>query len=198
MMKEKVFQEKDGLIVVEIESVPIPSEEYSRENSYKGIWNEWKAETELKGYTGNCYYTWAGPDLFANPGCGILTYKVQIENEGKYSFSIHNRHDNLDPTESNDAFVKVDNGIWVKTFSAVRGEWTWSTFFEFGHHQKEPASIVFTKGLHTLQICGRSNGFSINRFVLFQEAVNGQDTQLPESIVLDSKKNDPTIRKTGV
>lgn len=180
ILDQKVYQEKDGLLIVEIESFPLAGV-FSRENSYKGIWNEWVAETEIDGFTGSSYYRWGGPDVKWNPGSGILRYTFHIENAGLYRFAIHNRHDNEDRSESNDAFVRVDGGQWYKTKSRVHRQWTWSTWYERSHEFSEPSAHDFESGVHTIEIAGRSNGFCIDRFFLAKEGVDAEDLSLPES-----------------
>jgi hypothetical protein len=181
-LDDTVFQEKDGLLVVEIESVPLAGV-FSREASYAGIWNEWVAETDHDGFTGECYYRWGGPDVKWNPGSGILRYSFHIENPGRYLFAIRNRHDNEDKSESNDAFVRVDGGQWYKTKSRVHRQWTWSTWYERSHELSEPCWHDLEAGLHTIEICGRSNSFCLDRFFLAKEGVDGEDVALPQSDV---------------
>jgi hypothetical protein len=180
ILDEKVYQEKDGLLIVQIESVPLAGV-FSRENSYKGIWNEWVADTTHEGFTGGCYYRWGGPDVKWNPGSGILKYTFHIENEGRYLFAIRNRHDNDDKSESNDAFVRVDGGQWYKTKSRVHRQWTWSTWYERSHELSEPCWHEFAPGIHTIETSGRSNNFCLDRFFLAKEGVNAEDPSLPES-----------------
>lgn len=164
---DQAFQEQDGLLVVEIESAPTS--------------DDWVRETSLSGYTGAAYYTWDGPNRYNAPGSGVLTYRINITTPGTYNFRMHNRHDFPDSTLANDVFVKLNDGDWVKTFSPRRGEWTWTTRHEFGHNDKPLAEYTLDAGVHALQFSGRSNGFSIDRFVLYLDGVDGEDTNLPES-----------------
>lgn len=168
LQTQPVYQESGGIVVVEIESAAaVPS---------------WASQTALAGYTGTSYYTWTGPDLFGSPGSGILNYRLNISAAGTYSFRIHNRHDFADSTEQNDVFTRLDGGTWVKTYSSQRGQWTWATNHEFSGTDKPPAQYVLSAGIHTLEISGRSHGFSIDRFHLYLPSVtNPLDTSRPQS-----------------
>jgi hypothetical protein len=163
-----VYQESGGIVVVEIESEPVAG--------------NWVKETSLAGYTGTGYYTWRGADVFNSPGQGVLRYQVQIHTAGTYQFRIRNRHDHADSTLENDCFTRMDGGAWVKTFSSARGAWVWNTNHEFSHDSKPAAQYALAAGLHTLEISGRSKGFSIDRFILYLPSVaNPTDPGRPES-----------------
>ena len=161
------FKEQNGLVVMEVESVPVSG--------------SWVKETSMGGYTGSGYYTWRGPTQFNTPGQGVLKYQVTITNPGKYNFRIHNRHDAADATASNDVFARLNGGSWTKTFSYVRGQWTWVTNFDYGHGNQPQASYYLSAGTHTIEISGRSAGFSIDRISLYKDGVNGTSTSLPQS-----------------
>jgi len=162
------FQEAGGILVMEVESAP-PA-------------GDWKAETELKGFKGECYYTWRGQNYFKNPSQkGVLTYTFVITTPGKYHLRIHNRHDFHDSTESNDCYTRMDGGKWVKTFSSKRGEWTFHSNHEFSHSSKLPANYELSAGVHTLELAGRSKDFSIDRIHLFLDGKKGDDASLPQS-----------------
>jgi len=154
--------------VVEIESHPVSG--------------SWARETSLAGYTGSAYYTWRGADLFGSPGSGVLRYRFSVSTGGTWHLRIHNRHDFADSTEQNDCFTRMDGGAWVKTFSSTRGQWTWATNHEFDANTKPPAQYTLTAGTHTLELSGRSQGFSIDRFHLYRDGVaNPTDPTRPPS-----------------
>ena len=161
------FKEQNGLVVMEVESAPVAG--------------GWVKETSMSGYTGGGYYTWRGATQFNTPGQGTLKYQVTITNAGKYNFRIHNRHDAADATASNDVFARLNGGSWTKTFSYVRGQWTWVTNFDYGHSNQPQASYYLSAGTHTIEISGRSAGFSIDRLSLYKDGVNGTSTSLPQS-----------------
>lgn len=165
---ETVFLETDGRIAMEVESFPVAG--------------DWKAEKDLVGFSGDSYYTWRSSAKMSRAGQGILTFRILVTNPGKHHLRIHNRHDFADSTEENDCFMKLDDGPWVKTFSHKRGEWTWATNHEFDHARKPPAEYELSAGLHTLQLAGRSKGFSIDRIHLYRDGVkDGTDLKAPVS-----------------
>jgi hypothetical protein len=159
------YVEENHLLVVEVE--------------HAAAVDQWAVETALPGFTGDSYYTWRGPDYFGTPGMAVLTYHFYINNPGEFNFRIHNRHDYPDATEENDVWAKLDNGIWIKTFSPVRGQWTWGTFFDFTSHQTN-AAYHLSPGEHTIYIAARSHGFSIDRIHLHKNPAN-ENTSLPVS-----------------
>lgn len=63
------FLEKDGLIVMEAESVPI-------------VW-PWVVENTVQNYTGLAYYRFNGNTVQKGPPNGTLSYKFYINTPGK-------------------------------------------------------------------------------------------------------------------
>ncbi|MEL6714228.1 MAG: hypothetical protein AAFP86_10665, partial [Planctomycetota bacterium] len=128
------------------------------------------------------YLTWTGPNLYSTPGTDTFGFDLWIEEPGTYAFRIHNRHDDPDSTLSNDLWVRMDGGDWVKAFSWERGTWTWATQHEFSASDKPPAAYVLTAGNHRIEFSGRSADFSVDRFHLYLDSVaNPLDTSRPES-----------------
>lgn len=162
------FLPDDGLIVIELES-----------GSAAGSWAE---ETSLTGFTGSSYLTWTGPNHYSDAGNDTFGFDFWIEDAGTYAFRIHNRHDHADSTLANDAWVRMDDGDWVKTFSWQRGQWTWATNHEFSHTNKPEASYVLSRGNHRIEFSGRSADFSMDRFHLYDSGVvDPMSTNHPES-----------------
>lgn len=158
----------DGLIVIELES-----------GAAAGSWTE---ETALAGYTGASYLRWTGPNLFNVPATDAFGFDIWIEEAGVYDFRIHNRHDDPDSTMSNDCWVRMDDGEWVKVFSSQRGQWTWRTNHEFGPNDKPAAEYDLARGNHRIEFSGRSFDFSIDRFHLYDDGVvDPLNTAHPES-----------------
>ncbi len=166
------FQANQGLVVIEIESVPAAG--------------SWTPSTTFPGFTGTSYYRWDGPDLFSNPGVDPLIYQFDITDPGDYEFHLHNRHEDPQPDQENDCWVKVDNGPWLKVFSnmgaATVGVWNWHSIAEDGGGAQFQAEYNLGVGRHTVQISGRSNGFKIDRMVFFRDYVSdGLDLAKPQS-----------------
>ena len=85
-----IWQEQDGLLIVEVESVPLKGI-HTRALSFKGVWDEWVADTETRGHNGACCYRWGGPELTWNPGSGLLRYRIHIQTPGEYALAIRSR-----------------------------------------------------------------------------------------------------------
>jgi hypothetical protein len=180
-----IFEEENGLVVIEAEAHPIVEEAFSKPASYRGVWNEWVAETHKAGFTGDCYYRWGGPVLKGNPGSGILTYRFRIKQAGSYrlvlrSFSEASGVDNA-------VFTRLDGGQWLKGKSKVHGEWTWSWMYEFHHDDanpsREPCWHELAEGVHTLEVSGRCTNFCFDRLVWAVANVNFENPRLPQSAV---------------
>lgn len=169
---ELCFQAQAGAVIVEVESHPAVE--------------EWAVETAVPGYTGSAYYTWRGPDLFASPGAGVMAYIIEIDTPGEYQLRLHNLHVHPDSTLANDVFTRMDQTTWIKTFSPVRGEWTWATWFEFANHSQDSTPGHFLNaGRHLFEFSARSADFSLDRFVLYLEGVDVLDPALPPSPACD-------------
>ncbi len=166
-----LYEEVEGVVVMEVESGLLARQ------------HAWKGETAMEGYTGKGYLTWGGPDLLKQPGSGMIAFRFRIPADGKYHLRLRNRHDFEDATEQNDCYTRVDDGKWTKTFSPVRGQWTWRTHHEHNHSEKPPASYDLKAGEHTLLLAGRSKGFSIDRIHLIRDGVKGgENEKLPETL----------------
>lgn len=166
-----VFQESNGIVVVEVES-HAPS-------------GDWVSENSLSGFAGNSYYRWAGANLYSSPGHSILRYEVSVSQSVTYQFRLHNRHDHPDPSLSNDCYIRVDGGAWQKVFSnygtASVAVWNWESRFD-DHGARPLTSYALDAGNHVFEISGRSSNFMIDRFHLYRSTVsNPLDLSRPES-----------------
>lgn len=158
----------DGLLVIDLESGAAAG--------------SWATETSLTGFTGSSYLTWRGATNYNTPGVDTFGFDFWIEDPGSYGFRIHNRHDFHDSTEENDCWVRMDGGDWVKVFSWQRGQWTWTTNQEFSSSNKPEALYELSAGNHRIEFSGRSAGFSMDRFHLFDDGVvDPMSTSHPES-----------------
>jgi len=158
------YVETDDAVMVEIESSPVV--------------DDWVLENTFSGYSGSGYYTWRGPEYFAEPGNAILSYPISLTNQGTYRLDIHNWHP-THPSDMNDVWVRLDGGDWIKGFSNHIDRWTW----DFNFHQSSLGPAYFhgvTPGLHVLELSARSYGFSLDRFTLSTNE-SGQSVTLPVS-----------------
>jgi len=155
------FTEQKGIVVVEVESTPTVG--------------NWVSETIWPDYTGTAYYRWNGANQLTNPGVARLKYDIAIEHAGDYRLALRNRHEDPDPGQENDCWVKMDSGPWIKAFSnngpGTVGQWNWETKFEITHGTEILPIYTLSPGLHTFEISGRSKHFQIDRFHLFLDTV---------------------------
>ena len=162
------FLPEDGLIVIDFESGAAAG--------------SWATESSLTGFTGASYLTWRGSNNYSTSGVDEFGFDFWITDAGSYDFRIHNRHDFHDSTEENDCWVRMDGGAWVKVFSFQRGQWTWVTNHEFSENNKPEAAFELAAGNHRIEFSGRSAGFSMDRFHLFDGGVvDPMNTSHPES-----------------
>ncbi len=160
-----VYVETDDAVVIEIESVS-PVE-------------DWQLKTHFPGFTGDGYYVWQGPQYFADPGHGILTYPISLTKSSDYGLNIRNSHP-TNPSLFNDVWVRLDDGPWIKSFSNVIDEWTYDFNFDRGGNLGAAKFKNVTSGLHTLELSARSSGFRLDRLVLSANGM-GQLDDWPES-----------------
>jgi hypothetical protein len=183
-----VFVEEDGRINFDIAAAPLPGT-FSPDSAYRGIWQEWAAETEIPGYSGDCYYRWIGPDVKWNAGCGPLTYRFFVDEPGLYLITMRNFSQDLSPgrLRANGAFMRLDGQQWHKVKSKEHGQWTWSFMYEHFHDPSEenpsrqPCWRHFDHGIHTLELSGRQTGMIFDRIAIAREGVEAHDLALPVS-----------------
>ena len=160
-----VYVETDDAVVIEVESVP-PVE-------------DWQLKTHFPGFTGDGYYVWHGPQYFAEPGHGILTYPISLTKSSDYGLNIRNSHP-THPSLLNDVWVRLDDGPWIKSFSNVIDEWTYDFNFDQGGNLEAAKFKNVSSGLHMLELSARSSGFRLDRLVLSANGM-GQLDDWPES-----------------
>ncbi len=177
-----VFEEQNGRLIVEIESVAAVS--------------DWHETVEFPGYTGSAAYLWtrSGTTGGARAEAGAITYHFTINTPGNYEFRWRSRiGEGTNGTEANDSWVRFPTGSnvdgehplngWTKGFMNQINAWSWRTVTV--DHVGEVIRQHFTAGDHTLQIAGRSHGHVLDRFVLYKyDQVNFNDgvfTNAPQS-----------------
>lgn len=156
------FEEKDGLLVIQAESID-PAIGWTEEDSVD-VGNS---------FTGDGYFKWTGPAYMGEPGHGEIAYKIIINTPGLYTLNIRNYHNNPDPSEDNDVWTKMDDGPWIKTFSGTKDEWTWATNHELSEDNKPAATYDLTAGQHTFYLSGRSVDFYIDKYHFFLPGTTG-------------------------
>jgi hypothetical protein len=171
METSRKYMEKDGVVVIEAESAP----------STQG----WKYFADNSGQTGYGYYEWQVEGQGIAAGKGLLKYRFEISTPGNYQLLLRgkikdpkNRLDTLDP-DGNDVWVKFIGGKDVEKQAALGDQW--SKIAILGHpegwtfntnadqsktHETTPACRHFEKGIYTIELSGRSQGYAIDRLVL--------------------------------
>lgn len=170
-----VFNEQAGQLVIEVESAAAAA--------------GWHKSTNFADYRGSGHYEWTGSNNtnVKNAGEGLLTYYFTINTPGNYEFRLRSFiGEGNNNTESNDLWVRFPTGSnisgeqalddWTKAYMNKLGEWTWTTktVDNVGRKLRQH----FTAGDHTMQISGRSTGFVIDRFALYNyDTVDFDDDQ---------------------
>jgi len=155
------YLEQGGMIAIEIED--------------KGP-NGWSTPSSPTGFSGDGFLRWDGPNYFNSPGNSILTYQILATNAGNYRVSLRNRHDDPNPTEENDTWIRMNGGPWIKMFSNnpnTPGNWNWESRFELPGPQYTTANFDINVGINTLQFSARSRGFMMDRVHLYLPGTSG-------------------------
>lgn len=102
------FIEQNGLVVIEMESAdqPLPG---SWETSSTYSTTTSPNVNNPGGATGGDFIIWQAGQNLGNPGQGLLTYQVQINNPGTYQFKWRNQVGlGTNTTEHNDTWLKIE------------------------------------------------------------------------------------------
>lgn len=206
---DKVFVEKDGIVVMEAENT----------TSSLGQWVKHTSTSKhsfLKGFTGGGAIQFTGNSECGGSPKSILRYYVQINNPSRYRLHIRALEKQLDGAAgdcANDCYVACpsqDPPIGGQTgceskltkyvaWRATSPDWTWDLKLECGHHDFSDAYYVFSEpGVYEFQIAGRSKNFFVDRIVLARYTTNpaiAQDITNPESELVSAGAT--PVRPTG-
>lgn len=167
--QDKVFQESGGLLVMEAESSPLPAA-------------NWTASTTLAGFTGGAYYVYTGPTTNrALPQNGVITYRFNITNPGKYNLRIHAH--SAGTLGWPDVFARFDSDGWLYVFSDTRlaKTWNWNTYYDTGTSHLRVV-VTLGVGLHTMTFTGRVVDWAYDRIHIYKDGVaNPESKNLPQS-----------------
>lgn len=182
-----IFNEKDGLVTIEFEDA-----------TFSG---DWKLKSDGDSFTGKGYMVWEGTQHLSDPGTGMATYKIKIENTGTYQFiwksAVKTGNNGTDHNDSwvrfNDATnfyaQKGDSRVYPKDVGKIpnpagASKDGWFKIYRSGSNLdfKWQSSTfdnnghdVFVSfespGIYTMEISARSSGHGIDKFVLFNTAV---------------------------
>lgn len=184
---ESVFQEVDGKIVIEAESVPLTG--------------KWVFEKSEPDYTGEGYlrYLPENINVIHSLARGVLTYKLRITTPGKYRMALKHSHRGAPERDKwNDAWtlMGIDPapfGNIRKTYHAISKEqfengegFTFQTTHDnygtVAHREGHFSKPIYdlSAGDHYFFIVGRSGGYRLDRIHFFLEGVEGiADDSIP-------------------
>jgi hypothetical protein len=172
--QNKTFHEKNGLVVVECESVPAGDSWVLRSGSYV-----LKGTNTVAGYTGNGCYHFTGNTETSGSVKGTMAYLIHITNPGKYRLYLRGMEAPIESgagDQANDCYIKMVGqsgceGTFTKYVRLGNSyEWTFGIRLECSSHTFSDAIYELSAGTHTFQIAGRSKNFLIDRFVLINSA----------------------------
>ncbi|MEM9237895.1 MAG: hypothetical protein AAGB14_14065, partial [Verrucomicrobiota bacterium] len=186
----QIFEEVDGKLVIEAESVPLT--------------DQWIIDTEEEGFSGSGYIRWMPSWIgeISHQHQGALAYRIRITNPGKYRLALRSSHKGAPERDKwNDCWTVMGMnpvspyGITRKTYHSINQKefdggagFTWNTTHDnYGSVAKKEGHFSrpiydLGKGDHYFWICGRSGGFRIDKIHFFKEGVEGfQDDSAPVS-----------------
>ncbi len=178
---KSTFQEVDGKIVIEAESVPLT--------------DQWILDTTETNYSGTGYIRWMPSWIgkISHQHQGVLVYKLRITNPGKYRMAMRSSHAGAPERDKwNDCWTVMGlnpvhpYGTTRKTYHAINQEmfdngagFTWHTTHDnYGTVAKTDGHFSvpiydLTAGDHYFWILGRSGGFRIDKIHFYKEGVAG-------------------------
>jgi len=211
---EHVYNESDGLVIMEVENTESPL----------GLW---KKETSLSGYTGSGYLEFTGNSYEIGKVHSPLIYNFKINQGGIYVLDLHCAKMTIKGRTdwANDCFVRVvgdytsgegshdvPNGnaslnllkTDTKFFGGKSDAWEWASgdfdptggrLDPGGKKNKRKAVYNFKSGeTYTLVLSGRSKGFRVDRIVFRLDSVRmkeAQDLGKAESKKIEGTPPDP-------
>jgi hypothetical protein len=158
---ERVWEEYDGLVVIEAEHVEkLPSGVY--------------IESSTPGYTGSGYLRFAATYSSSSGAVNyskvnqdiVLTYKVYVNNPGHYLIKLRNYHQFMDG--DNDCWVSVNQFRWRKFWDNNKTTWTYDEGYTrfYVSHAPDGVNVPLSAGLNTIQVAGRASGYKLDRIIL--------------------------------
>lgn len=165
-----VYLESDHRVVFEVEDHALVS--------------PWTIETGVSGYTGTGFIR-GGEDHFQNPGVGVLSFRIQVANSGRYQLNWRNRIGlGSDKTEHNDSWARMtdlngnpkapvgptdpDDGLWHKVYVTVANQWDYGSSNDDVNQVALAWDLVAGETYH-FEISTRSKDHLLDRVVLWDQ-----------------------------
>lgn len=160
----KVFKEKDGLLIMELEHAPLP--------------DLWAFRADTSGYSGAGYLAWQGENNYSKREIGVLELHFEIVHEGNYGLTIRNKIGGTDRGNNNDLNISFQGGQdttgfrifggWFAVFTNETGSWQTDLRGEIdGDHFV--LTRYFEPGSYSLRLSPRSTNFHIDRVAFFRK-----------------------------
>lgn len=170
---QMVYEENEGLVVMEAENTPSPL----------GLWVN---STNFPGYSGSGHIEFTG-NVPAGQGMPLspLVYKFKINTTGDYALLIRGRSRLLEGEAKdlcNDAWVRLEGDYeigtggppdtsWLNKDTKMfvgrggNGDWGWASKFDINHVQPEAIYRLKKGEVYSLYMSGRSKRFNVDRLV---------------------------------
>ncbi len=210
-----IFEEQNGLIVIESSSAP--------------KFSSWQQDSSIAGFIGEDYLRYQGSNLYNDPGHSRLVYKVQINKTGTYRLQWRSRITaGTSNTDHNDSWLRLPDASsfyaekpnstlyphgsgqtpnpagagsqgWFKVYQNVLNNWTWNT--STSDHDPHAIYASFdSAGIYTIEIAGRSFGHAIDRIVLYHSEVSSNTAlalnqpESPKSVLSSIEKSSQVLK----
>jgi len=184
-LPRQVWYEKDGVLIIEPEEID--------------HFNHWRLKTKPKGYTGNGYLEWQGPDRslpplpflrrsnddYSNERQGPqqewLLLRFVIENPGTYIVDLRNLH-KMEDGDNDVWFARLGQSFGldspIKRMGDNLKDGKGFTWLDWGTRELE-----LPKGTHVFYVGGRSIGFGVDRIIFYrpEKEAYAKDLDTPAS-----------------
>ncbi len=198
-----VYQGTDGYLALEAEANQSPDP------------SRWVLESSFSGASGGQYLR-TTQDAFRTPGLGILNYDFEVDSGGAFQFAMRSQiGEGNEQGSSNDTWVRLldaagtpiaprDNGNdvrtgqWLKSFQNALGRWNHSAS-NVDNVARSISWQLEDNTRYSLQISARSNGFLLDRLILWDQEVynlaNEEDgrTSLSQQAGFDALSNSALV-----
>lgn len=165
---EPVHVVADGGLAIEVETVaPLPA--------------GWALEREVAGFTGDGYLRWNGGNQYGAPGTGEIGFRLLVPAAGRYHVRLRlNTHGATRADLGNDAFTRIGDGAWTKTFigGGQAEGWALRSKLEPKHGSFADPVYDLAAGVHRFAISGRSQGLRIDRVVIWRDGATPPDERM--------------------
>jgi hypothetical protein len=186
VLADPVFEGRDGLVIIEVESTV----------SSTGDWVKMKS---IDGYTGDSHFEFTGNKPATGPAKDPLEFQFTVDQDGIYKLLIrcHKRLAGEEPDKCNDCYVRLEGDFTsggnvpqkmletdTKLYGGSPTEWGWTAKLDRDHKKFDPLYNLKAGETYTLVVSGRSQRFNMDRIVWKHEGVSdakAKDPKLPES-----------------